>query len=535
MQIKLKWAKEEFEVEIEAETTVEVFKTQVWTLTNVPVDRQKYIGFPGGMLKDTDDLPAKAAKLKAGAKITLVGTAEEKQMKAPVEQVVFEEDLTPEEKAKILKEKAFVVLPAGIKNLGNTCYMNSTLQSLFHVTELKDAVERYDPPAGGGSIDTILTTQYREVMKNLTNTTDAIVPLQFVVALRQKFPRFGEMQNGVPMQQDAEECMRGLLQVLSSTLASPGGNLVDDLCGFKIKSTLKCLECDEEPPSVTEESQRLLLCHLGTQTDPISHIGQGVALSLKEHIEKNSPVLGRNAQYEKSSAISTLPPYLILQFARFGYKAANEWAGTDASKVKQVRKIAFSNILDLFDCASDEVKNVLKAGRIKRKEQEDEKLEADRKAALAEATGASSSSAKAEEKADVEMKPADGDVEMKAADGIEEMDTGYYELISIVSHKGRTADGGHYVAWARSEKADGKQVKEDRWYLYDDETVSVWDWKDIVGLSTDLQGGKPDTQIAYINIYKKVTVTVDKGHVLGSKAEENAEKAPEASEKAAES
>jgi ubiquitin carboxyl-terminal hydrolase 14 len=27
------------------------------------------------------------------------------------------------------------------------------------------------------------------------------------------------------------------------------------------------------------------------------------------------------------------------------------------------------------------------------------------------------------------------------------MDTGNYELIAIVTHKGRSADGGHYVAW----------------------------------------------------------------------------------------
>ena len=37
-----------------------------------------------------------------------------------------------------------------------------------------------------------------------------------------------------------------------------------------------------------------------------------VQLSLKEHIEKNSPVLGRNAQYEKTSSIASLPPFLVV-------------------------------------------------------------------------------------------------------------------------------------------------------------------------------------------------------------------------------
>jgi len=300
-----------------------------------------------------------------------------------------------------------------------------------------------------------------------------------------------------------------LLTVFSGTLKSSASNRVDDIFSYKLQSTLKCLECDEEPAQTTEDMQRVLLCHLGSLTDPVSHIHQGVTLSLKDHIEKNSPVLGRNAQYEKTSALSSLPPYLVVQFARFGYKGASEWAGTAASKVKLTKKISFSKTFDIFDCSSDELKKVLSVGRLKKKEQEDALLEKER------AARASSSTAKPATE-DVEMKSTE-DVEMKPA--AKEMDTGYYELIAIVSHKGRTADGGHYVSWVRHKKADGKQEKDDTWCLFDDDTVSMFNWKDMVGINVDLQGGKADTQIAYINIYKKVTVTVDEGQVLGSKAE----------------
>jgi ubiquitin carboxyl-terminal hydrolase 14 len=27
------------------------------------------------------------------------------------------------------------------------------------------------------------------------------------------------------------------------------------------------------------------------------------------------------------------------------------------------------------------------------------------------------------------------------------LDTGHYQLIAVVTHKGRSADGGHYVGW----------------------------------------------------------------------------------------
>jgi len=529
--IKLKWGKEEYDVDIEDGTTVEIFKTQVWTLTNVPVDRQKYMGFPGGALKDADDLCAKAAKLKPGAKVTLMGTAEGGELKEPVEKTIFEEDLTPEEKAKILKTKKIEVLPAGIKNLGNTCYMNSVLQSLNAVKDLRDRIAMYDPPpASDRDVDAVLTAQFRALTHGLTSTTESIVPLQFVMALRQRFPRFAEMQNGGYAQQDADECLKGLLQVLSNTLAGgDAGNMVDELFGFKMNSKLKCLECDEEVPTESEDVQRGMMCHLGTQTDPVTHIFQGIQLSLKEHIEKNSPVLGRNAQYEKSSGLASLPKFMVVQYARFGYKAANDWAGTQATKVKLIRKCSFQATLDLFDCATDELKKKLQIGRVKRQEQEDEKLAKER--ARLEAMGnvtkdatSASSSAKPEASGDVEMADADKDVEMKPSDG-EIHDTGYFELIAIVSHKGRTADGGHYVAWTLHQKSDGKKdqktgkVPDDRWLLFDDETVTAHDWKELCGIGTDLQGGKADTQIAYINIYRKVSVQ-EQGKVLGTKEEE---------------
>jgi len=512
-QLKLKWNKEEFDITVEEGCTVEVFKTQVWTLTQVPIDRQKFLGFPGGMLKDTDDLMAKVAKLKPGQKVTLMGTPEGKELKAPEEKVVFEEDLSPEEKAKILKEKKVEIPPAGIKNLGNTCYMNATLQCLNRVTDLRNALSQYTPPSSEvRDIDSVLTAQLKTVNTQLTSTTDSIVPMQFVMALRQRFPRFAEMQNGAPMQQDADECLRGLFTTLSGTLkgSSESSNRIDELFGYTLTSKLRCLECDEEAPQETDEMSRVLLCHLGTQTDPVSHITQGVQLSLKEHIEKTSPVLGRNAQYEKSSSISSLPPFLVVQFARFGYKGANEWAGTSASKVKLTRKCAFTHTLDIFDCTSDSLKKKLSVGRVKKKEQEDKELER-QKAALDK----SSSSGKKDE--DVEMKPAE-DAEMKPA-GLEELDTGYYQLIGIVSHKGRTADGGHYVGWTLHKKADGKDIKDDQWVLFDDDDVSFVNWKDMTGLSTDLCGGKADTQIAYINIYQRITVLADPGQSLGSEAD----------------
>ncbi len=66
-------------------------------------------------------------KIKTGSAFRLIGVAEGKGLKKLEEEVKFVEDLTPDEIAKARKDKFGAVLPVGIVNLGNTCYMNSTL------------------------------------------------------------------------------------------------------------------------------------------------------------------------------------------------------------------------------------------------------------------------------------------------------------------------------------------------------------------------------------------------------------------------
>ncbi len=71
--------------------------------------------------------------------------------------------------------------------------------------------------------------------------------------------------------------------------------------------------------------------------------------------------------------------------------------------------------------------------------------------------------------------------------------TGKYELNAVLTHKGRSADSGHYVAWVK--QADGK------WVLFDDDTLSFKKDEDILALS-----GGGDWHMAYLMLYRAVTV-----------------------------
>lgn len=65
----------------------------------------------------------------------LMGSAE--TLAAPPPQTVFAEDLPAEKLAAVA-----TTLPGGLSNLGNTCYLNSTLQCMQTIPELSTALQR---------------------------------------------------------------------------------------------------------------------------------------------------------------------------------------------------------------------------------------------------------------------------------------------------------------------------------------------------------------------------------------------------------
>ncbi|XWS48046.1 hypothetical protein CRYUN_Cryun13aG0038900 [Craigia yunnanensis] len=72
--------------------------------------------------------------------------------------------------------------------------------------------------------------------------------------------------------------------------------------------------------------------------------------------------------------------------------------------------------------------------------------------------------------------------------------TGIYDLVAVLTHKGRSADSGHYVAWVKQESG--------KWIEFDDDNPILQREEDIVKLS----GG--DWHMAYICMYKARTVSM---------------------------
>jgi ubiquitin carboxyl-terminal hydrolase 14 len=233
---------------------------------------------------------------------------------------------------------------------------------------------------------------------------------------------------------------------------------------------------------------------MGTQLEPVSHLHEGLAASLKETISKDSPSLGRISKFEKHSGLATLPEYLVVQFARFQWKAKSDSAGTEATKTKIVRKVTFQKTLDVYELCTKDIKETLDIGR-------------ERRRVLIE------SGANIE---DIQIASTAEQVDIEGR-----IPTGVYELVGISSHEGRTADSGHYMAFTKrprkpkqdTQTADGplakkpnnKSTEDDLWVKFDDEYVTETNWTAMTETG-GLLGGLADSQMAYILFYAKTTV-----------------------------
>ena len=107
----------------------------------------------------------------------LLGTADEVLAK-PKEEVKFMEDMAPEGMAALMAAG----LPFGFGNLGNTCYMNSTLHVLKTAQEFSETVK------SAASVSDPLVRETQNVFKKMESATDVIEPHAFWERLKQRKP-----------------------------------------------------------------------------------------------------------------------------------------------------------------------------------------------------------------------------------------------------------------------------------------------------------------------------------------------------------
>uniref|UniRef100_A0A672ZU97 Ubiquitin carboxyl-terminal hydrolase n=1 Tax=Sphaeramia orbicularis TaxID=375764 RepID=A0A672ZU97_9TELE len=462
LSVNVKWGKEKFDaVELNTEEPPVVFKAQLFALTGVHPDRQKVM-VKGGTLK--------------GMTLLMMGSAEALP-EEPADRPMFVEDMTEEQLASAME------LPCGLTNLGNTCYMNATVQCLRSVPELKSALRRYSGAlrsSGANAPSQYITAALRDLYETMDKTSSSLPPIILLQFLHMAFPQFAEKgDQGQYLQQDANECWLQMMRVLQqkleplepetpmektrvmSSISVPLPSKIFFLTVLLF--SMKCTESEEEEPIKGKESQLQLSCFINQE---VKYLATGLRLRLQEEITKMSPTLERNALYIKSSKLSRLPAYLTVQMVRFFYKEK------ESVNAKVLKDVKFPLMLDVYELCTSELQEKMLPVRSQFKEVEDKKLEKQQQKL----------SKKSDKAKEVKYEP------FSFPEDLGSNNSGYYDLQAVLTHQGRSSSSGHYVGWVKR--------KEDEWVKFDDDKVSVVSPEDILRLS-----GGGDWHIAYVLLY----------------------------------
>ena len=424
-------------VEIKSIDTFDDIQGIIFSLTQITPERQKII-IVGKKLENDDDVKK---LIKKGVLITVMGSnAKKKNIDNDNNDnkinVKFVENMTDAE-----KQNVFAELPPGLYNLGNTCYLNSCIQCIKSVNELKDYLKKYSL---NNLQTTSMATKLGKLMTKLDSQSDAVMPQEFVQYFRRTFPRFASRnEHGIWEQQDADEAYTEILSALRQdnqlTEENKEENIINKLFCGEFESKTICTETEDEPELNITEKFIKLQCFIDNNT---RHINDGIKKGFTEDVEKRSDKLERNAIWKKTKLISKLPKYIPVQLVRFFWKQKTQ------KNAKILRKVIFPEKLDVYDFCNDKLKQSIEKYRKLKLEKEKEKDDKD------------NNNNNNEQKMDVDNEDNEDN-----EDKIDLLLTGYYELCGIVTHKGRSANSGHYIGYA-------KDKKRNKWLKFDDEDTT---------------------------------------------------------------
>lgn len=192
--------------------------------------------------------------------------------------------------------------PIGFTNIGNSCYLNATLQMLFNIPEIRTVIAQRKNDQNNPIIQSLFS------LMNIGNASESQTILSNLrIQLFQSAGR-GELTGGIFGQQDAHEI---LLLILNQLKWTP----------MKIRSCYTCGEIVHVPPEDTQNTH-----HLSIELEESEHEAR-FQMILDSYFQEERirdfltfEVAGhtrRSNQWRKTFQVTQFPSHLIIQLKRF--------------------------------------------------------------------------------------------------------------------------------------------------------------------------------------------------------------------------
>src|SRR6218665_46479 len=436
--VSVKWRGTNYTVEFDQDQTdIEKFRKQVSKLTNVLPDRMKLV-MKGKTLGADGKFSDDDIKYLNGARAQLVMFGEASAVPIETTEISPSGDAATDEKMQpvdetpesTIEDTEQNVFPCGLVNLGNNCYMNSVLQAVYAMVS---SLHIEAPLSYEGNNDTSLVLSFMELFEKMNTAKEPIDDNQFFFDVHRRYPFFAERgQTGEFLQHDSNEFFVQLMNSLKSVILYKEKNFIKQFFMGVFKKHSKCAETEEE-----ETRQEDFMYVPILLLERCSGLHAAIGDSLKSTFTKRSTIAGHDVEFQVDSQFDRLPTFLTVNYLRFSYKDQAQ------KNCKVFRKLTFPFQLDIFEYCTEELKKKCAPYR-QHKRTLDDML---------------SGSVNLDE-----VPPPLDDDDFGCNN------TGIYSLRAVITHKGRTTNSGHYVAWVRRLNV---------WFKCDDANVSVVSERDV--------------------------------------------------------